>query len=103
MFAWLQFWVTVVVTLAVLAAAAWAFVDAVLRPEQAYVAATVRGTKKVWLLALAVAWVFALLGALHLVSIVLAILAVGPAATYWYGVRPELLPYGRAKRPGARR
>lgn len=100
MFDAIRFWVTVVISFAVLLAAAWAFIDAVTRPDRAFVLAMVRGSKKVWLLALAVGWLFAVLGAFQMVSIVLTILAVGPAAAYWYGIRPDLLPYGRTGRSG---
>jgi hypothetical protein len=89
--------VTLAIAAGVLVASIIALIDAARRPERAFAAET-RGTKRIWLLALSGGTLFAFLCAIGLIaSIVLNIIAVGPAAAYWFGIRPGLKPYGTGK------
>ena len=81
------------VALAVLVVSVIAILDALRRPERAYTAEG-KQTKTIWMLVLGAGLLFAVLGALQMIGIVLNIIAVGPAAVYWYGVRPAIKPYG---------
>ncbi|QAY69220.1 DUF2516 family protein [Xylanimonas protaetiae] len=81
------------IALAVLVAAIIAIADAVRRPERAYTSEG-KNTKTIWMLILGAGLLFALLGTLNMIGIVLNIIAIGPAAVYWYGVRPAIKPYG---------
>jgi|GEM_PF-435940 len=93
----LRFILVLVIGLGVLAAAVVAFVDAVRRPERAFTEAGKR-TKKFWLLVLGAGLLFAVLGALNMIGIVLNLAALVPAAVYWYDVRPELPNTGGSTR-----
>ncbi|MCL1870003.1 MAG: DUF2516 family protein [Promicromonosporaceae bacterium] len=81
------------VSLVVLVAAVIAIIDAARRPERAFTSEG-KWTKPIWLLVLGAGLLFAVLGALGMIQIVLNIVAIGPAAVYWYGVRPAIKPYG---------
>ncbi|ACZ32030.1 hypothetical protein Xcel_3024 [Xylanimonas cellulosilytica DSM 15894] len=85
--------VALAVSLTVLVVAIIAIADAARRPERAF-AAEGKATKTIWTLVLGGGLLFAVLGALGMIGIVLNIIAIGPAAVYWYGVRPTIKPYG---------
>jgi hypothetical protein len=69
---------------------AWAFVDAITRPSQAYLAAG-KLTKTKWLLILGVAFVLGLYGAAYVgVSNFLSVIAFVAAAVYLSDVRPRV-------------
>jgi hypothetical protein len=88
-----RFLVVYGIALVVLVVAAVALVDGARRPERAY-AVEGKANKRIWLLILGAGMLFAVLGALQLIGVVLNIVAVGPAAVYWYDVRPAIKPYG---------
>lgn len=85
-----------VIGIGVLVVSAIALVDAITRPERAF-ASEGKRTKKFWLLVLGAGALVALLGALSMVSIMLNLIALVPAAVYWYDVRPEVKPYGTTR------
>lgn len=69
---------------------AWAFVDAIIRPKQAYLAAG-KLTKTKWLLILGVAFVLGLYGAAYGSAIgLLTVIAFVAAAIYLSDVRPKV-------------
>ncbi|MFP3713282.1 DUF2516 family protein [Puerhibacterium sp. TATVAM-FAB25] len=88
--------VVLIISLAVLVVAVIALLDAVRRPERAF-ASEGKLTKKKWLLILGAGALFALLGALGLIGIVLNIVAIAPAVIYWVDVRPAIKPYGTGR------
>jgi hypothetical protein len=81
------------IALVVLVVAVIAFIDLLRRPERAFTAEG-KATKTIWTLVLGAGLLFAVLGSLRMIDIVLNIIAIGPAAVYWYGVRPAIKPYG---------
>ena len=70
---------------------AWAFVDAITRPSQAFVAAG-KQTKQLWLIILGVALVIGFAGALQKLSVIgiLPVVAFVAAAVYLADVRPKV-------------
>ncbi len=88
--------VVLIISLAVLVVAVIALLDAVRRPERAF-ASEGKLTKNNWLLILGAGALFALLGALGLIGIVLNIVAIAPAVIYWVDVRPAIKPYGNGR------
>ena len=77
---------------------AWAFIDALTRPTQAFVA-TGKQTKPLWLIILGVAAVVGLggvLGKLGIISI-LPVAAFVAAAIYLADVRPKVKEFGRGR------
>ncbi|GAB2471474.1 DUF2516 family protein [Xylanimonas ulmi] len=89
------------ISLVVLVAAVVAIADGARRPERAYTAEG-KATKTKWMLILGAGLLFAVLGALGMIQIVLNIIAIGPAAVYWYDVRPAIKPYGAGGPRGPR-
>ncbi|WP_425955947.1 DUF2516 family protein [Xylanimonas sp. McL0601] len=85
--------VDLAISLVVLVVAVVATVDGARRPERAY-SVEGKATKRIWMLILGAGLLFAVLGALGMIQIVLNIIAIGPAAVYWYDVRPAIKPYG---------
>lgn len=83
--------ITIAIMVGVLAASVIAFADAARVPSFAYTSNGKR-TKKFWLLVLGAGLLFALMGAVQMIGIMLNIIAIVPAAAYWYGVRPEIKP-----------
>jgi len=90
--------VTIAIGVTVLVAAVVALIDAARRPESAYAYAG-KQNKRLWLLILGGGLLFAVLGALGLVTLILNIIALAPAGVYWYDVRPAVKNYG-GSRPG---
>ena len=78
-------------TLAAFVVEAWAFIDAITRPAQAYTAVG-KQTKNIWLLILGVAFVIGAYGAAYGTSPVgiLSIAAFVAAAIYLVDVRPKV-------------
>ena len=78
---------------------AWAFVDALTRPSQAFVASS-KQTKQLWLIILGVAVVLGLAAAIGRLSVInfLAVAAFVAAAIYMADVRPKVrtFPKNRA-------
>jgi hypothetical protein len=69
---------------------AWAFVDAITRPQQAFTAAG-KQTKQIWLIILGVAFVIGLYTALYSgVTQILSVAAFVAAAIYLADVRPKV-------------
>ena len=70
---------------------AWAFIDAITRPKQAFVAAG-KQTKPLWLIILGVAAVVGLAGAVYRVgpTSILPVVAFVAAAVYLADVRPKV-------------
>jgi O-antigen/teichoic acid export membrane protein len=70
---------------------AWAFVDALTRPRQAFVASS-KQTKQLWLIILGVAVVLGLAAAIGRLSVInfLAVAAFVAAAIYMADVRPKV-------------
>jgi hypothetical protein len=74
---------------------AWAFVDAVTRPRQAYTAVG-KQTKPIWLIILGVAFVIGLYTALYSgVTQILSVAAFVAAAIYLADVRPKVKEFRR--------
>ncbi|MGH3195504.1 MAG: DUF2516 family protein [Streptosporangiaceae bacterium] len=75
---------------------AWAFVDAITRPKQAFVA-TGKQTKPLWLIILGVAAVVGLAGAVYRVgpTSILPVAAFVAAAIYLADVRPKVKSFPR--------
>ena len=101
-FYWLRVILTFVITWGVLVVAVAALVDGARRQTPAYPWAEKR-TKKFWLLLLGAGALFGLMGLAGMLGIMLTMLAVVPAAIYWYDVRPAVRLYsgGRAS-PGGK-
>ncbi len=80
---------------------AWAFVDAIGRPAQAFPAAG-KQTKPIWLIILGVAFVLGLYMAIYGlgVSLLLAVIAFVAAAIYLADVRPKVKEYRRGSSSG---
>ena len=88
-FGWIRFVLTIAIAIGVFIAAALALIDAVRKPAVAYTDGG-KKTKKFWLLVLGAGGLFALLGAVGMINIMLNIIAIVPAAVYWYDVRPAI-------------
>ena len=88
-FGWIRFGLTVVIAIGVFVAAMLALIDAARKPGTAYTDGG-KKTKKFWLLVLGAGGLFALLGAVGMINIMLNIIAIVPAAIYWYDVRPAI-------------
>lgn len=88
-------------TLAAFVVEAWAFIDAITRPAQAYAAAG-KQSKKIWLLILGVAFVIGAYGAAYGASPVgiLAIAAFVAASIYLVDVRPKVKEFRRGGSSG---
>ncbi len=87
----------VALALAAFAVEAWAFIDAIIRPAQAYTAAG-KQTKTIWLLILGVAFVLGLAAASGYgigVTNFLAVAAFVAAAIYLADVRPKVREFRR--------
>lgn len=91
-----RFVLVTVIALGVLAASVVAFADAAMRPPRAFSEEGKR-TKRFWLLLLGAGLLFAVLGALSMISVVLNLAALIPAAAYWYDVRPAIKPFGTTR------
>jgi len=85
----IRFIITLAIVIGVLLASVLAFFDAMRVPADAFPAGEKR-TKKFWLLATGVGLLFAVMGAVGMIQIVMNILAIAPAAIYWYDVRPAV-------------
>ncbi len=94
----IRFLVVTAIALVVLVCALIAMFDAARRPERAFTSEG-KQSKSIWLLILGAGLLFAVLGALNLITVVLNVVAIGPAAVYWYGVRPHIKPYGTGNGP----
>jgi|SRR5215471_3138445 len=76
---------------------AWAFGDAITRPQQAYAAAG-KLTKPIWLIILGVAFVIGLYTALYSgVTQILSVAAFVAAAIYLADVRPKVREFRRGR------
>ncbi len=75
---------------------AWAFIDAITRPKQAFVA-TGKQTKPLWLIILGVAAVVGLAGAVYRVgpTSILPVAAFVAAAVYLADVRPKVRTFSK--------
>ena len=88
-FGWIRFGLTIAITIGVLFVALLALVDALRRPADAF-AENGKKTKKFWLLILGAGALFAVMGAVGMLNIMINILAIVPGAVYWYDVRPAI-------------
>ncbi|MDR2703668.1 MAG: DUF2516 family protein [Cellulomonadaceae bacterium] len=88
-FSYLRWFITLAVSTGVLVGSALAFIDAA-RHSSAVYEREGKKSKKIWLIMLGVALAFALFGFLGASGVTLTILAIAPAAVYWYGVRPDI-------------
>jgi hypothetical protein len=87
---------------------AWAFVDAIIRPAAAFLAAAstmdnflAKLTKPIWLIILGVAFVLGLYSAAYGgVTGLLSVLAFVAAATYLAAVRPKVKEYRKGRSSG---
>jgi hypothetical protein len=79
----------------------WAFIDALTRPSQAFVASS-KQTKQLWLIILGVALVIGFAGALQKLSVIgiLPVVAFVAAAVYLADVRPKVRTFPK-NRTGA--
>jgi Protein of unknown function (DUF2516) len=76
---------------------AWAFVDAITRPAQAFTAAG-KQTKRLWLIILGVAFVLGLYSAAYGgVTSILSVAAFVAAAVYLADVRPKVKEFNRSR------
>jgi membrane-bound ClpP family serine protease len=76
---------------------AWAFVDAIIRPAQAFTAAG-KQTKRLWLIILGVAFVLGLYSAAYGgVTGLLSVAAFVAAAVYLADVRPKVKEFNRSR------
>ena len=84
-------WFFFVLSAAAFVFEAWAFVDALTRPSQAFVASS-KQTKQLWLIILGVALVLGLAAAIGRLSVInfLAVAAFVAAAIYMADVRPKV-------------
>ena len=84
--------------LAAFAVEAWAFIDAITRPAQAFVAAG-KLTKPLWLIITGVAAVIGLAGAVYGVgpTSILPVVACVAAAVYLADVRPKVRSFSKNK------
>ncbi len=75
----------------------WAFIDAMIRPAQAFVASG-KQTKPIWLIILGVAFVLGLYTAAYGgVTSILAVVAFVAAAVYLADVRPKVREFKRGR------
>ena len=87
----------VALSIAAFGAEAWALVDAVIRPAQAFAAAG-KQTKPIWLIILGVAFVLGLYTAAYGgVTSILAVVAFVAAAIYLVDVRPKVREFKRGR------
>jgi hypothetical protein len=90
----------VALALAAFVVEAWAFIDAIIRPAQAFTASG-KLTKQLWLIILGVAFVLGLAAASGVggigVTNFLAVLAFVAAAVYLADVRPKVKEFRRGK------
>ena len=87
----------VALAVAAFAVEAWAFIDAITRPKQAFVAVG-KQTKAIWLIILGVAFVLGLYAAAYGgVTGILAVAAFVAAAIYLADVRPKVKEFGRGR------
>jgi hypothetical protein len=85
----------VALAVAAFVAEAWAFIDAIIRPAQAFVAAG-KQTKMIWMIILGVAFVLGLYAALYGgVTQILTVAAFVAAAIYLADVRPRVKEFRR--------
>jgi len=96
-FGLLRWILTIAITTGVLTCTVLAFIDVLRRPDLVFVQEG-KKTRKFWLLITGAGVLFGLLGFVGMVSIVLAIMAITPAAVYWYDVRPAIVAYRRKGR-----
>jgi hypothetical protein len=91
----------IALALAAFVVEAWAFIDAITRPAQAFTAAG-KQTKKIWLLILGVAFVIGIYGAAYGTSptSILTVAAFVAAAIYLADVRPKVKDYKRGSSSG---
>lgn len=76
---------------------AWAFIDAITRPAQAFVAAG-KKTKQIWLIILGVAFVLGLWAAAYGgITSILSVAAFVAAAIYLADVRPKVKEFRRGR------
>ena len=76
---------------------AWAFIDAIIRPAQAFVAAG-KQTKQIWLIILGVAFVLGLWAAAYGgITGILSVAAFVAAAIYLADVRPKVKDFRRGR------
>ena len=92
-------WFFFALSAAAFAVEVWAFIDAITRPSQAFVASS-KQTKQLWLIILGVAMVIGFAGALGKLSVIsiLPVAAFVAAAVYLADVRPKVrsFPKNRA-------
>jgi O-antigen/teichoic acid export membrane protein len=87
----------VALSIAAFIAEAWAFIDAIMRPAQAFAAAG-KQTKPIWLIILGVAFVLGLYTAAYGgVTSILAVIAFVAAAIYLVDVRPKVREFKRGR------
>lgn len=90
----------VALSVAAFAVEAWAFIDAIIRPAAAFLAAG-KLTKVKWLLITGVAAALGLAGAAAgSVTSILTVIAFVAAAVYLADVRPAVRQYGKGARSG---
>jgi len=94
-FASLQWLLTLAITTGVLVVTILAFLDVIRRPDFAFYREG-KKTRRFWLLLTGAGALFGLLGFAGMISIVLNIMAITPAAVYWYDVRPAISHYRRS-------
>jgi Protein of unknown function (DUF2516) len=87
----------VALSIAAFIAEAWAFIDAIMRPAQAFAAAG-KQTKPIWLIIRGVAFVLGLYTAAYGgVTSILAVIAFVAAAIYLVDVRPKVREFKRGR------
>jgi Protein of unknown function (DUF2516) len=87
----------VALALAAFVVEAWAFIDAIIRPAQAF-AAVGKLSKKLWLIILGVAFVLGLYSAAYGGATgLLSVAAFVAAAIYLADVRPKVKEFGRSR------
>lgn len=92
----------VALAVAAFAIEAWAFIDAIIRPAQAFVAAG-KQTKVIWLIILGVAFVLGLSAAAYGgVTGILSVAAFVAAAIYLADVRPKVREFRSNNNSGSR-
>ena len=89
-------WFFFALSVAAFACEVWAFVDALTRPSQAFVASS-KQTKQLWLIILGVAAVLGFAAAIQKLSVInfLAVAAFVAAAVYLADVRPKVRSFPR--------
>lgn len=96
-FAFVRWLLTLLITTGVLVCALMALLDVLRRPDQVFVREGKR-TRKFWLLLTGAGALFGLLGFVGMIGIFLNVMAITPAAVYWYDVRPAVVAYRRTSR-----